>query len=426
MISFEDSINIVFSHVNTVGSERVPLLESTGRVLAEDIFSDLDMPPFDKSAVDGYACRMEDILPASLETHRIETHRGASLLKTHPFKTHPLETHRGASLREFMVLETIPAGKIPKETVGRGQCSKIMTGAMLPDGADCVIMVEDTIVTGDQMIRFTPDNISRNICYRAENIRNGDKVLEKGTIINPALVAVMASVGAVNPLVSALPRVGVVSTGDELVEPWTSPGKSQIRNSNASQLITQLKLVPVIPSYFGIASDQGPALKTTLRKAFKDNDGVLLTGGVSMGDFDFVPEILKETEIEILFRSVAIQPGRPTVFGLKGDKFVFGLPGNPVSSFVLFEVMVKPYLLKMMGAKSETRIMTFHMGTGYSRRKSLRKNMIPVTISGDLVFPVEYHGSAHINAYTFANGILIIEPGIEKIRKGEKVHVRPL
>ncbi|MEI7980467.1 MAG: gephyrin-like molybdotransferase Glp, partial [Bacteroidota bacterium] len=323
MISFEEALNTVFSHANTLGSERIPFLESTGRILAEDIFSDLDMPPFDKSAVDGFACRMDDILSASLR-----------------------------------VLETIPAGKIPGFAIKPGHCSKIMTGAMIPEGADGVIMVEDTETAGDQRVRFTRTHTSRNICYRAENIRNGERILEKGILINPAHIAVLASVGAVNPLVSRQPRVGLFSTGDELVEPEVIPGKAQIRNSNASQLMAQLKRVPAIPSYLGIAADEGMSLRAFLDKGFEENDGVLVTGGVSMGDFDFVPAILQEAGVEILFKSIAIQPGRPTVFGIKGNKFVFGLPGNPVSSFVLFEVMVKPFLLRMMGSEHDTPVIS--------------------------------------------------------------------
>jgi molybdopterin molybdotransferase len=145
-----------------------------------------------------------------------------------------------------------------------------------------------------------------------------------------------------------------------------------------------------------------------------------------MGEFDLVPEILKNAGVEILFKSVAIQPGRPTLFGVKGDQFVFGLPGNPVSSFVLFEIMVKPFLLKMMGSFSVSPPLILSMGTTYQRKKSPRKTMIPVRIDGDQVFPVDYHGSAHINAYIHANGILAIEPWITELKRGEQVHVRPL
>lgn len=391
MVPFEKALEIVLQNTRFTGTVRVPLSDTVNRALAEDIFSDIDMPPFDKSAVDGYACRMEDVSTGSLR-----------------------------------VMETIPAGIIPQKTIGRGECSKIMTGAMLPSGADGVIMVEDTEPAGDQMIRFVPGTNAHNICYRAENIKTADRVLEKGTIIRPAHIAALASVGATHPQVARLPRVAVLSTGDELVEPGDKPAPAQIRNSNASQLMAQLTLVPAAATYKGIASDQETALYNSVAKAFDNNDGVLLTGGVSMGEFDLVPEILKNVGVEILFKSVAIQPGRPTLFGVKGDQFVFGLPGNPVSSFVLFEIMVKPFLLKMMGSFSVSPPLILSMGTTYQRKKSPRKTMIPVRIDGDQVFPVDYHGSAHINAYIHANGILAIEPWITELKRGEQVHVRPL
>jgi molybdopterin molybdotransferase len=395
MILFEDALKTLLSRQFSIDNERVTLSDSLGRILAEDIFSDMDMPPFDKSAVDGYACRISDIVG----------------------------TRHGVSLQ---LIEIIPAGAIPQKTVETGQCSKIMTGAMVPAGADCVIMVEDTEGAGDNLVRVTGKNTSKNICYRAEDIKCGEPVLQKGLQIGPAHVAVLASTGAVNPLVARLPRVGIISTGDELVEPGVPPGLAQIRNSNAWQLEAQVRAIPAQPNYYGIVPDEGPGLRRVIDLALANNDVVLLTGGVSMGDFDFVPAIMEEAGIEILFKKIAIQPGKPTVFGHRNNTFIFGLPGNPVSSFVIFEMMVKPFLKRMMGCTSLPPDFMLPMGTGYSRRKSDRKSLIPVIIREGAVFPVEYHGSAHINAYTVANGIMAIEIGITQVNKGEQVHVRPL
>jgi molybdopterin molybdotransferase len=153
---------------------------------------------------------------------------------------------------------------------------------------------------------------------------------------------------------------------------------------------------------------------------------VILSGGVSMGDFDYVPKVMADLDIEILFKSVAIQPGRPTVFGKKGNQFIFGLPGNPVSSFVIFEVLVKPFLLKSMGCTEEQEVLHLPLGTTFRRKKSERKSLIPVRIENGQVFPVEYHGSAHINAYIQAQGILTIEIGKTELLKGELADVRSL
>jgi molybdopterin molybdotransferase len=330
---------------------------------------------------------------------------------------------RPASLQ---IIETIPAGTIPQKTILQGQCSKIMTGSMVPAGADCVVMVEFSEMVSETKVRLVIENPVNNICYRAEDIRAGDLVLQKGLQITPAHVAVLATVGAINPLVAKLPRVGIISTGDELVEPAVTPGMAKIRNSNAWQLEAQVKAVPAQPSYYGIAPDEGPELRRIIDLALANNDVVLLTGGVSMGDFDFVPAVMQEAGIEILFKSIAIQPGRPTVFGRRNNAFIFGLPGNPVSCFVLFEMMVKPFLRRMMGSVMEPVLLKLPMGVVFTRRKSARKSMIPVIIKDGAVFPVEYHGSAHINAYSMANGIMVMEIGTTSIQKGEQVYVRPV
>jgi len=394
MISFDQALNIVLSNAIIRSAERIPMMEALGRVLAEDIRSDIDMPPFNKSAVDGFACRSIDIINQKTDSISLE------------------------------VVETIPAGNVPKKSIISGQCSRIMTGAMIPEGADCVIMVEDTTKLGENLIRFSGHQKSVNICYQGEDIRLGDNVLSKGTTIHPAQIAILATVGAINPLVSKLPRVGILSTGDELVEPEEKPTVSKIRNSNAWQLLAQVKSAPALHDYIGIAGDDKDQLLDRINFSLERNDVLLITGGVSMGDFDFVPVIMQKAGIEIVFKSIAIQPGRPTVFGKKNNKFVFGLPGNPVSSFVLFEILVKPFLLAMMGCIEQPPVIILPMGKGYSRRKSERQSLIPVRIDNGVVIPMEYHGSAHINAYTLAHGIISLEIGETEIKKEAMVHVR--
>ena len=393
MVLFEKALEIVLGQDFKQESERVPFQEALHRVLAEDIFSDVDMPPFDKSAVDGYACRTGDTIVSSL----------------------PLT-----------VIETIPAGKIPEKTIGQGQCAKIMTGAMLPEGADRVVMVEDSTSSGEDRVSISCRKTTKNICFKAEDTRKGDKVLEKGTLIKPAHIAILASVGAVHPLVAVLPRIAVISTGDELVEPGRNPEISKIRNSNAYQLLAQIREIPAEGIYCGIALDTPESLSKIITSAFSNSDVILLTGGVSMGEFDYVPAVLKDLNVEILFKSVAIQPGRPTVFGKKGSQFIFGLPGNPVSSFVIFELMVKPFLRKMMGNSDMPVLFRLPMGKRYSRRKSERKSFLPVEIMDGMVFPLEYHGSAHIHSFTQARGVMAIEIGTIEIMEGELVDVRPI
>jgi molybdopterin molybdotransferase len=398
MLLFEEARKMVLSLEYRLTGMRIPLSDSPGRFLAEDIFSDIDMPPFDKSAVDGYAC-CGLIQPADEGSQHSVT---------------------------LQIIETIPAGSVPGKTVMPGQCSKIMTGGMIPPGADLVVMIENTELLGDNLVKVSCETLANNICYRGEDIRTGDLVLEKGTRLTPAHVAVMAGVGAVNPMVAALPRVGIISTGDELVEPDIIPGTAQIRNTNAWQLEAQVKAIPALPSYYGIAPDDGAELRKIIDLAMSQNDLVLLTGGVSMGDFDFVPGVMEEAGIEILFSSIAIQPGKPTVYGRKNTTSVFGLPGNPVSSLVIFEMLVKPLLFLMMGSTHTPLELVLPLGVDFSRRNTARKSLIPVTITNGAVLPVDYHGSAHINAYTVAVGIMMVEIGTRQITKGELVHVRLL
>ncbi|MCB2218811.1 MAG: molybdopterin molybdotransferase MoeA [Bacteroidetes bacterium] len=391
MIGFEEALEIVTSPDYEVGHEKVDILDSMNRVLAEDIRSDMDMPPFDKSAVDGYALRIADIG------------------------------------KELEVVEVIPAGKMPTKKIELGQCAKIMTGAPMPEGADGVIMVEDVEETGEKTIRYRRDKVKDNVCYLGEDIKKDEVVLTKGTLIQPQHIAVMATAGFTNPRVYRKVRVAVISTGDELVEPYQKPEPSQIRNSNAYQLVAQVHKFGGVPDYIGIASDTEVDTHRKISRALDGNDVVLLTGGVSTGDFDHVPKVLKELGVEIKFKSIAVQPGRPTVFGMKNRQFLFGLPGNPVSSFVQFELLVKPLLYKLTGFVYQPVTWRLPMGEDYSRRKSGRLSWLPIRINdrGEVI-PIDYHGSAHINALTMAQGIISIAIGKTEIKKGEFVNVRQI
>jgi len=388
MIAFEEAYQKVVGSAVVLGTEKVGMAGSLGRILAADIRSDMEMPPFDKSAVDGYACRKADLSD------------------------------------ELEVIEIIPAGKVPENVITAGKCTKLMTGGMVPEGADTVIMVEHTTETSLNHIRFLQEKTSANICVMGEDVSKDEIVLKKGTFIRPQEIAVLASVGCVEPSVFRQPVVGIISTGDELVEPDQVPAKSQIRNSNAAQLIAQVQKAGAVPQYFGIAADNEEATRKIITEALENSDMVILTGGVSMGDFDYVPEILEELGISLHFKSLAVQPGRPTVFGTKDGKYLFGLPGNPVSSFVQFELLVKPLIFALMGCVFKPLELKLPMGETYLRRQTKRKSFVPVFIKSGKVYPVEYHGSAHIHSYIFADGIVAVELGETKLEEGVLVDVR--
>ncbi|MBI5010013.1 MAG: molybdopterin molybdotransferase MoeA [Bacteroidia bacterium] len=391
MISFEKAYETVLASAFRTGSETVSFTETPGRILAQEVISDMDMPPFDKSTVDGFACRRADLDS------------------------------------ELSVIETIAAGKNPLKSVHQGECSKIMTGAPMPAGADCVIMVEESETQPSGKIRFTGTYSKKNISFRGEDIKSGDVVLKPGKYLTPQDIALMATVGCTNVKVSMLPVIGVISSGDELVEPDQIPGLPRIRNSNAYQLMAQAKRAGCSARYYGIARDDEQATFEMVKKGVEECDILLLTGGVSMGDFDFVPSVLERAGIKLLFTRVNVQPGKPTTFGVHTDCLVFGLPGNPVSSYVQFEMLVRPLIYYMMGNDWKPFTCELPMKESYSRRSSDRLGFVPVLITDQReVLPVEYHGSAHITSISVAQGIIAIPPGRNMIEKGEIVSVRQI
>lgn len=391
MIAFEKAVEIVRANAAVLHAESIPIEECLNRVLRQDVLSDVDMPPFDKAAMDGYACRRQDV---------------------------------GDALE---VIEVIPAGKSPQRALGSRQCAKIMTGAMLPDGADCVIIVEEVEETAANTIRFMGGLTAPNISRKASDVVAGQTLVRSGVRIGPAEVASLALAGCVWPRVSRKPRIGIIATGDELVEPDAVPGSSQIRNSNACQLMAQCLQFGCAPVYYGIAKDAKDIIAGMLEKARQENDVILITGGVSMGDFDLVPSLLEESGIRIYFEKVAIQPGKPTVFGRTGEQAVFGLPGNPVSSFTVFETLVKEFLAVAMGLRNHVRTTRCRLARALKRENCARMAWVPVRITPEgFAVPVEYHGSAHITSMTGADGITSIPVDTYEVPEGSAVDVRQI
>ena len=389
--NFDDAFEIVMSSAPRLGAERVGIENALNRILAEDVVSDIDMPPFNKSAMDGFACRRVDLG------------------------------------NELTIIETIPAGYAPSKSIGTNQCAKIMTGAVVPEGADCVIMVEYTENVAEDRIRFTASTTNDNICLRAEDTKKGDVVLRSGQIIKAQHITVLATVGCIKPLVALQPRVGIIATGDELVEPGQQPTACQIRNSNAFQLAAQVIGASAIATNYGIAADTKKAIDGMLKKGIRQNDIVILSGGVSVGDYDLVREVLKENNVRLLFEKIAIKPGRPTVFGISDDVFCFGLPGNPVSTFIMFELLVKPFLYKMMGYNFTPAVSYMQLERTIARKKTERDFWLPVVFTRNgKVAKIEYHGSAHINALCEADGLVCMPAGVAEIKEGTDVAVRQI
>jgi molybdopterin molybdotransferase len=320
MISVEEAQAKVLEGIGVLPVERVELLSALARVLAEDVVSDIDVAPFDNSAMDGYAVRAADVAGASAET--------------------PVR---------LRVVEHVPAGAFPSVPVGPGEAVRIMTGAPVPEGADAVVMVEKTAEEsgGDVGVIFAPIGEGQNIRRKGEDVRKGETVLHQGEIVGPATIGILASVGCPTPLVYRRPRVAIVSTGDELVGIDEYPGPGKIRNSNSHTLAALVLEAGGEPHILEIARDTVESTRAILSRA-SEFDLMISTGGVSMGDYDVVKAVLEELGI-LGFWKVAMRPGAPQTFGTIDGTPFFGLPGNPTSGMVGFEMFVRPVLLKMQG-----------------------------------------------------------------------------
>lgn len=322
MIEVADALAIVLTHARPLEPEVTALTPAAlGRVLAADVVADADSPPFPKSLRDGYAVRTADCVA-------------------------------GVELR---VIEEVPAGKIPTKTVGPGEAARIFTGAPMPDGADAVVMQEHAEAIEGDRVRITDADVRRRqyVYERGTEMRAGTVVLPRGTPITPAACGVLASVGCTEGPAFPFPRVGIVVTGDEIVEANVRPAPGQIRNSNGPMLIAQTIRGGGLPHNLGIARDDRAVTQSLIRKGLEGADVLLIAGGMSVGDFDLVPGVLKELGVTVHFRQVRMKPGKPILFGTtETGTLVFGLPGNPVSAFVGFELFVRP-ALRILGGHAE-------------------------------------------------------------------------
>ena len=289
-----------------------------GRVLAADVRADADSPPFPKSLRDGYAVRSADCVAT------------------------------GAELR---VVAEIAAGAVPTQPVRPGECARIFTGAPMPDGADAVVMQEDTQPLDGDRVRITDAKVRPHqwVFARGVEMRAGEVVLHAGATLTPAALGVLAGLGQTQANLYPAPRVAIVSTGNELVEPGEALKPGQIRNSNGAMLAAQVARAHATPLPRGIVRDEPAATRAALGEALAAADVLLVAGGVSVGKFDLVPGVLEQLGVTIHFRQVRLKPGKPLLFGTKDSTLVFGLPGNPVSAFVCFELFVRPALRVLAG-----------------------------------------------------------------------------
>lgn len=388
MLTFHEALNIINEVDFQLATEKVKLTYAWNRILREDIISDINMPPFDKSAMDGFACRKQDL-------------------------ANPLK-----------IIGTLYAGSSEVYHIEPGTCVKIMTGAPVPEGADTVIMIEHTKEVEIGYIQFTKASTKSNICKLGEDIRTGDKLLESGTFLLAHHVGILASAGIDGVKVSRLPRVAILSTGNELIEPKHFPKSSQIRNSNAYNLLSQLKAMSIHAYYDGIVADNKKIIHSRLTKLLVDHDLVILTGGASQGEHDYVPSILKEMGLDLKFEKLAIQPGKPVSFATGIKEFCFGLSGNPVSSYLQFELLVKPFLYHIMSHKYQHPIIMSELAIRMRRKNTDKLKFFPVYFNErGRAEELQFNGSAHITGLTYADGFGLFPRDCGGLEPGDRIEV---
>jgi len=400
VISVEEALERIRQHAQPRNAHTIRAADALGLILAADIQSDIDSPPHDKALMDGYAVVAADIVPGV----------------------------------ELSILEEVTAGDVPTKQVTSGTATRIMTGAPIPEGADAVVMVERTELVGDDktIVRIDADNAKPglNIMRRGESVRSGDIVLRTGRMIRPIEMGVLAECGATELSVYQRPRVAILSTGNELVAPETRPKAGQIRNSNGPMLEALVQRTGCAVVNLGIGRDERDELDRLVRRGLEE-DVLVLSGGVSAGVLDLIPEVLAANGVKQVFHKVHLKPGKPIWFGIRkdsqGDKLVFGLPGNPVSSLVCFELFVRPALASLAGQdfdRIERR--TAHLATSHSRYSD-RPTYFPARLfdrdGQPQVEPLAWKGSADLRTLADANCLALFPPRDSQFDAGETIEI---
>jgi molybdopterin molybdotransferase len=399
MIEYSDARALVIGAAKTLPSESVLLARAPGRTLARDVRAREDIPPFTKSTMDGYAVRAEDTRPSSSGTAREV---------------------------ELEVLEDLPAGRPSRTAVGPGRAVRIMTGAPLPAGADAVVMVEDAESRERAVIIRHEVRPGDNIGLAGEDLKKGEIALERGTLIGPAETAMLAAAGFARVPVTRRPRLAVIATGDEIVEPGDPKRPGQIRNSNGPALTAMAAEAGADARYLGIARDRKASLAARLVRA-RAADVLVLSGGVSVGDYDLVKDGLEASGVKRVFWKVRIKPGKPVFFGRRGRQLVFGLPGNPTSSLVTFLLFVRPALDRMLGRAvtgppSATAVLDETIALKPGRAQFLRGSFVgrgPVL----RVVPYEDQRSGVLRSMVRGRVLIVVPDDVSRIEAGSEVKI---
>ena len=400
MISVEEALQIVLNTCRPMGLEKVDLLEAAGRVIGEDVYAKRNIPSEANSAKDGYAVQAADT-------------KGV----------------RASKPVELRVIETIPAGAIPRKTVRCGQAARIMTGALLPKGADAVVCREDTTESGKTVLIKTPVSPGLDIRYAGEDVKKGECAISAESLLHPGHIGMLAALGKAFVLVYRRPRVAILATGDELVDIETDPPTGKIVNSNSYSLAALVQAAGGIPVLTGIVGDTRQDLAAAFEQA-RRADVILSSGGVSLGDYDFVKDVLGEAGNTLHFWRVAMRPGKPVAFGAVGGTPLFGLPGNPVSVMVAFEQFVRPYLLKMQGRTDILRKILKAVSAQDIKKSAGMKNFLRAVVTKQkgryIARLTGSQSSGVLTSMVNANAFIVLDENVASVEKGGKVTVQIL
>lgn len=398
MISIAKAYGIVLDSVRPLGTVKIPLAESSSYVLAEDIRADRDSPPADKAAMDGYAYAAKDI---------------------------------SRSRNSLKVAFEVAAGAPVKRRIGPGSCARIMTGANVPAGADTVVQIEDTIEEkGTVTIDVIPEP-GANVRLRGEEARRGDILLPKGSVLGPAQVGICAHVGTANPKVFRKPAVTILCTGEELREAYEKVSSHEIRNTNGPAIRAALEAAGFAGVEYQTVSDNLKSLISRLQKAVAQFDAILLTGGVSAGKYDYVPDAIKAVGAKIRFHKIAMKPGKPHLFAtLSQNRFILGLPGNPLAALAGTHEFAIPALRHMSGyPRGECKKPLYMRLAAAVKMTTLRGLFVPVNIvsrkTGPVAVPVDWKGSGDLAAGARADGVVYVGKGKTRVPAGKTVPFTP-
>lgn len=397
-IPVAEAVQLVMEHIHSSGTEMVPLENTYGRILAQPIIAQHDVPSFDRSPYDGFAVRAQDTAGAS-----------------------------GDNRVAFNVIGEIGAGYVADRAIGDGEAYRIMTGAPIPDNADAVVMLEQTVEQAGSFTLRKPFSPGENISFKGEDAKEGELLIEAGTIIHPGTIALLATFGYANVEVAKLPIVGILSTGTELlaVDEQLVPGK--IRNSNGPMIAAQLDRMGIRYQSYGMQADDLDTCTAIVERALAETDVLITTGGVSVGDYDYLPAIYERLGAKVLFNKVAMRPGSVTTVAVLGHQLLFGLSGNPSACFTGFELFARPAIIGMMGGTSPYMPrMTAKLGEDFVKPNPFTRFIRAIwnmTSEGIVVVPAGFNKSNAVSSIARGNCLIVLPSGTRGFVTGAEVDI---